>query len=86
MTSANMVLPPPPGYEAFHPPTPGYEATTPPTPNPPAIAAEPLIVPPHANTVLPVDPKTTAMQAIMQSMQLMHENMHQWACCQKEER
>ena len=77
MAPAYMVPTPPPGYESSHPLPPGYGPPYPPTPNPPTTATVLLTVLPQANAVLPVDPHTTAMQVMMQNMQLMHDSMHQ---------
>ena len=60
----NMIPPRQPVYEA-----------------PPAVTPPPAIPPPspapQANAVLPVNLNAAVIQAMMQNMQLMHDNVHQ---------
>ena len=68
-----IIPPPPPVYELppvyippkQPPPPPMYEPTAQPSP------------PPQANTVIPANPNAAVLQAMMQSMKLIHDNMHQ---------
>ena len=63
----------PPGYAA---PSPSMIPTAAPPPPPPPT---PPILPTQqqANSVVPADPNTAVLQAMMNNMQMMHDNMHQ---------
>jgi hypothetical protein len=81
LRDADEQVPPPQQASYRHP----YEAPSyAPEPAPPTFEAPPYPPPPplpapmpQANAVVPVDPNATALQAMMQNMQLMHDAMHQ---------
>ena len=62
----------PPGYN----PPPEYEAPPPPPTLPPA-PLPPTAPQQQANAVVPADPNTAVLAAMMANMQMMHDSMHQ---------
>ena len=68
-----IILPPPPVYEL----PPMY--ALPGQPPPPPVYAPPAQPPPppQANAVVPADPNAAVLQAMIQNMKLMHDNVHQ---------
>ena len=68
----NDVQAPPPMYAAPPPAAiPTAFQPPPPPPAPPFLSTQP-----QANAVVPADPNTAVLQAMMNNMQMMHDNMH----------